>query len=386
MNSLAGGGMERAMLNLAKHYVDQGLSVDVLVASVKGPLMTEVPKSINLINLKSSKYKKVSIRIWLLKAMFRVEPRFLILFFIKKLPKAIKVIPALIDYLDDASPDVIFSTPTTANLSLIWAKTYCGYENKTIIREASNLTKEIQNKNTYFLRLARAFVQNWYNHADEVVCVSKGVYDDLHENYLIQKKKLNVIYNIIDVDMIEDKANSSEYDSLIEVFGDYILSAGRLEKQKDYEMLIRAFHVISDKSSVNLVIIGEGAERDKLEILIEELSLNNRVYLPGFFVNPYPFIKNCEVFALSSRWEGCPNVLREAMVLGKKIISTDCEGVSDILKGASSSVIPLHESYDFYANKLYDLAELKDGEIDINSASLIKHSKNLYNNLVLGEV
>jgi glycosyltransferase involved in cell wall biosynthesis len=332
MNSLSGGGMERAMLNLANFFIKQGASVDLLVASADGPLLSEIPESVNLINLKSSKAQYQSVRWWFLKAAILIEPRFLILIFIKKLPKAVKVIPGLVSYLKDSSPDVILSTPTTANLAVIWAKTYSRYDKKTVVREASTLTEEIQNKNSFFFRMIKQFVSKWYNHADTVICVSEGVKEDLSKNFLVQDEKLQAIYNILDVEKIKKKAALAENNSLIREYGDFVLSIGRLEKQKDFETLIRAFHLIVNNVSVNLVILGEGSERHNLERLIDELSLVDRVHLPGFFINPYPFISKCNVFALSSRWEGCPNVLREALVLQRKIISTDCpSGAKEIL-------------------------------------------------------
>jgi glycosyltransferase involved in cell wall biosynthesis len=333
MNSLAGGGMERAMLNLANFFVQQGANVDLLVASTKGPLLVDVPDSVNLIDLKSNRSDRLSIRWWLFKAAISVEPWFLVLIFIRKLPKAIKVIPALIGYLEKDSPDIILSTPTTANLALLWAKSYCGYNKKIVIREASILSKEIHNKTSIFFKLTKRFVRKWYNCADVVICVSDGVGEDLRKNFSVQKQKLHTIYNILDIDKIKKQSLSSEDDMLIRQYGDYVLSVGRLEKEKDYGTLIRAFHLIANDVSVNLVILGEGSERPKLEKLISELSLSHCVFLPGFFINPYPFIAKCEVFALSSKWEGCPNVLREALVLQRSIISTDCSsGIREILE------------------------------------------------------
>ena len=332
MNNLSGGGMERAMLNLAKFFIEQGASVDLLVASADGPLLSEIPEYVNLINLKSRKAQYQSVRWWFLKAAILIEPRFLILIFIKKLPKAVKVIPGLVSYIKDSSPDAILSTPTTANLAVIWAKTYSHYDKKTVVREASTLTEEIQNKSSVFFRMIKLFVGKWYNHADTVICVSEGVKEDLSKNFLVQDEKLQAIYNILDVEKIKKKAISSENNSQIKEYGDFVLSIGRLEKQKDFETLIRAFHIIVNNVSVNLVILGEGFERDNLERLIDELALADRVFLPGFVINPYPYIAKCKVFALSSRWEGCPNVLREALVLKRKVISTDCpSGAREIL-------------------------------------------------------
>ena len=383
MNSLAGGGMERAMLNLASFFVAQGASVDLLVASAKGPLLTEVPDSVNLIDLKSTKSRLESVRWWFLKAALKMELLFLVLLFLKKLPKAVSVIPGLVNYIKCSSPDMIFSTPTTANLAAIWAKSYCGYSKKIVVREATTLSKEVASKRTTFFRLIRIFVKKWYRYADVVVCVSDGVSRDLSKNFAVNKQQIRTIFNIIDIEQIMKKSVSSEHDFMISRYGDYILSAGRLEKEKDYETLIRAFHLISKNVSVNLVILGEGSERKKLMKLIEELSLSERVFLPGFKANPYPFISKCDVFALSSRWEGCPNVLREALILNKKIISTDCEsGVRDILGCEEfGSIVPIGDVEE-YSVKLKFLLESIESNHGLRVIELNSVSEKAYYNLM----
>ena len=384
INSLAGGGMERAMLNLANFFIQQGASVDFLVASAKGPLLAEVPDSVNLIDLKSNGSDRQSVRWWLLKAMISVDSWFLVLFFIRKLPKAIKVIPGLIEYMEESSPDIILSTPTTANLALIWAKSYCRYDKKIIIREASTLSKEIHNKTSIFFKLTKIFVQKWYNHADMVICVSEGVGEDLRKNFSVQKQKLHTIYNILDIDKIKKQSLSLENNELIHQYGNYVLSVGRLEKEKNYETLIRAFHLIAEDVSVNLVILGEGSERSKLENLVSELSLSRRVFLPGFFINPYPFIAKCEVFALSSKWEGCPNVLREALVLNRKIISTDCpSGVRELLDDGMLGKLVEVENINQYSVVLLNLIQDIRSEVSVVSDEMNELSVKLYGKIFL---
>jgi len=384
MNSLAGGGMERAMLNLASFFVAQGASVDLLVASSKGPLLTEVPDSVNLIDLSESKSRHQSVRWWLWKAAIKLDPMLFRLCFARKLPKAVKVIPALIEYLESNNPDSVVSTPTTANLSLIWAKSYIGYDSKTIIREASTLSKVISNENSMFFKLAERFVSKWYNNADAVICVSDGVSEDLAKNFLVRKSKLVTIYNIIDIDGIKKQSLSEESNSHILQYGEFVLSAGRLEKEKDYKTLIRAFHLISGDVSVNLVILGEGSERSTLENIVNELSLSDRVFLPGFFVNPYPFIARCEVFALSSIWEGCPNVLREAMVFNRKIISTNCpSGVNELLHGGEHGTLVEVGNVHQFSKALLKLIRNVRSEVDEVSSEINEQSVRLYSNLFL---
>ena len=83
-----------------------------------------------------------------------------------------------------------------------------------------------------------------------------------------------------------------------------------------------------------LIILGEGEDRPKLEALVRELGLEEDVALPGFVDNPYKYLKRAAVFVLSSRWEGLPTVLIEALALGTPVVATDCpSGPAEILKG-----------------------------------------------------
>ena len=228
---------------------------------------------------------------------------------------------------------MILSTPTTANLAVLWASKFCEFDNKVLVREATTLSCEIENNNSLFFKFVKGFVKKWYNRASTVICVSDGVRKDLQKKFLVEESILKVVPNIIDVDEIKRKANSKEHGSLIESCKPYVLSMGRLEKSKDFAFLINVFQSISNEINCKLLILGEGSERSMLEKLIRDLSLSDQVYLPGYVSNPYPIIKNCEVFALSSRWEGSPNVLREALIFNKKIISTDCDsGPKEILQ------------------------------------------------------
>ena len=380
MSSLSGGGMERAMLNLAGLYASKGMGVDLLVASEQGPLINEIPHKVNLVSLKSQPNRY---RLWLLKAAFLIDFSLFRLIFFRKLPKAVKVIPSLIQYLKQETPDLILSTPTTANLALVWSARYANYQGRVVIREATTLSQEIRHNPSLFFRVIRKFVTVWYNKADAVICVSKGVKEDLRNNFQADEIRMHVVQNYIDEKQLRYKADSDESRDIIKKYGNFILSAGRLEPEKNYDLLIRAFANIAGKVSHNLVILGEGSQRTHLEILAQELSLADRVFLPGYFVNPYPFIKACEVFALSSVYEGSPNVIREALILDKKIISSDCpSGVRELLDNGRFGVLVETDNENQYSDLLYALL---NGQIAVEHPSgnkLGDSTAKLYENIL----
>ena len=109
---------------------------------------------------------------------------------------------------------------------------------------------------------------------------------------------------------------------------------GRLQEQKDFPTLIRAFALVRQGRPCRLVILGDGGGRMGLLNLIDGLGLAGDVDLAGFQTNPYPFLARAALFALSSAWEGSPNALTEAMALGIPVVSTDCpSGPRELLDG-----------------------------------------------------
>lgn len=369
-SSLSGGGMERAMINVATFLSKEGATVDFLVASTKGPLLEEASKNTNLVDLSNKKGSKLSFRWWLAKSVLTVEPAFIMLLFIRKLPKSIKIIPSIVEYISQHSPDVILSTPTNTNMAILWAAHYCNFKKKIIVREATTLSQELERTQTTFNKFVKRLIPKWYNRSYAVIGVSSGVCQDLVKNFDIDNDRIRELPNLIDIDGINVRANSNEHEHLIDSYRPFILSVGRLDDTKNYEILIRAYKEIYKNTRCSLVILGEGPDRLKLEKLVSKLSLYDRVYLPGFYKNPYPFIKNCEVFALSSKQEGSPNVLREAQVLNKKIVSTDCSsGIHDILGDSKCARLAPVGDFKMLAQQILELMT----EENCNNSPLVEH-------------
>ena len=105
----------------------------------------------------------------------------------------------------------------------------------------------------------------------------------------------------------------------------FICAVGSLRLAKGFDILLSAFAQISDMS-LHLVILGEGALRTELEEQSRQLGIQSRVHMPGFVKRPADVISQAELFVLSSRWEGFPNVLLEALATGVPVVATDCDG------------------------------------------------------------
>ena len=190
--------------------------------------------------------------------------------------------------------------------------------------------------------LKKAFIQFVYRfflHRAEVINFnSREAALDFKKRFPIRDEKLSVIYNFIDVKKIRDLARrelSKEYRSFYRGF--VFITAGRLYPTKGHVHLLRAFKKVSEgNAAARLILLGDGPLRRTLSDVIRKLGLETRVLLPGFQKNPFAWIHRADVFVLSSKEEGFPNALLEAIALGKPVISTDCpSGPREMLAPAS---------------------------------------------------
>lgn len=187
----------------------------------------------------------------------------------------------------------------------------------------------------------RRFWHRWlsrlvYPLADRVIAVSQGVAEDLLDFAPALAGKIEVVPNPIDLDATRRMAREPVGQEAAAWFDRRVVVAvGRLHRQKGFDLLIRAFaEVLREGLDWKLLIVGEGPERGRLQRLVAELALEERVWLPGFIRNPYALMARSHLFVLSSRYEGLPTVLIEALALGLPVVAADCySGPREILGG-----------------------------------------------------
>jgi glycosyltransferase involved in cell wall biosynthesis len=268
-----------------------------------------------------------------------------------KVSRTILAIYSLRKYIESQKPHCMISMQYYANVVAIMARMISDQRVKVIVSERLALTPALLSggfktivKNAATLILMKII----YRYADAIVFNSH----DSEENFqkiMGNSPKSFVISNpVIDDEIVEKSSEEIEHRWFKYKGEPIVIGVGRLTRQKGFETLIKAFKIVNSEIPSKLVILGEGREKEELEDLVREFDLKERVWMPGFVENPYKYIARSDVFVLSSKYEGLPNALIEALALGIPCISTDCpSGPKEILlDGECGLLVPVgdHQS------------------------------------------
>ncbi|MGL5053560.1 MAG: glycosyltransferase, partial [Cetobacterium sp.] len=179
------------------------------------------------------------------------------------------------------------------------------------------------------------------NDYDNIVLISEDMKKEAEELFPFLSKKLVKIYNSFDIDDIEKKSLICLETDKEKMKDSYILAVGRLEEtQKDFTTLLKAYSLIKDLVDEKLYILGDGRHKNKLENLVVDLGIEDKVLFLGFKSNPYCWIKKASLFVHSSKFEGLPTVLIEALILRTPIVATDCPtGPREILEDGKNGAL-----------------------------------------------
>jgi glycosyltransferase involved in cell wall biosynthesis len=171
------------------------------------------------------------------------------------------------------------------------------------------------------------------------------VADDMRKTLGVARDRVEVINNPVVHDRVAAQAKAPFEHEWIGGPEPLIVAAGRLEPQKNYPNLLRAFAMLRQTRPAKLMVLGKGGELDRLTALARELGVAEHVCFYGFCANPYAVMARADVFVLSSDWEGSPNVLVEAMFCGAPVVSTDCpSGPRETLDGGVfGPLVPMND-------------------------------------------
>ena len=306
------GGTERVAVTIANAAALRGCDVHLVCGRAEGPYLDQVLASVTVVDLGVRRFR------WAL------------------LP--------LVRYLRRQSPRVTMAMLTQANLLTLVASLLSRYPGRLVVNERSTLSAAETDPVAAWQRVAPGLARRWYGRADAIVAVSLGVADDLVRRLGLPPQSVTVIPNPVDLEALRSQASQPcDHPWLAGGGPPLVLYVGRLSPEKDLATLLHAFSVVRRRIPARLLLLGEGPERHELQRLTDSLDLRAFVDAPGFVQNPYAYMARASLLVLSSRYEGWPNVLVEAMAVGCPVVATDCpSGPREILDGGSrGSLVPV---------------------------------------------
>jgi glycosyltransferase involved in cell wall biosynthesis len=204
-----------------------------------------------------------------------------------------------------------------------------------VVNEQNTISLTTQHTRRRRQRLVPTLIKHFYPWADYIIGNSQGVAADLGKITGLPAERIRVIYNPVVTPELQAKTQAPlQHPWFAPGQPPVLLAVGRLTQQKDFPTLIQAFAEVRRHQAARLLILGEGPDRPQLEGLIKTLNLEQDVALFGFVENPYAYMARAALFILSSRWEGLPTVLIEALFCGVPVVATDCpSGPREILAG-----------------------------------------------------
>jgi glycosyltransferase involved in cell wall biosynthesis len=308
--SYAGGGAERVALFLARTLAASGLHVDLVVACPHGELRDEPLPGVNKVELGAM--------------------------------TEILAAPAWVRYTRRVRPRCAMSMIHTANFSsALGARFNSSVPIIVNLRIALHCDPRAQ---WWFRKWFGFGTERFlYKRAARVVGVSQGVADEAAQVFKLPPDKVLSIPNprrSRDASMQIASEHEAWFDKPV------ILGVGRLAAQKDFATLLHAFAELTPGRALNLVILGKGPERTALETRARALGIADRVFFSGFVPNPEAYLRRARVFVLSSRNEGFPGALIEALEAGAAIVSTDCPfGPREVLdEGRWGRLVPVEDA------------------------------------------
>jgi len=303
--SLAGGGAERVFTTLLAHLDRTRFECHLGLLQDKGSYMRDVPADVRVHHLNISRVRYA--------------------------------LPGIIRLTRKLRPHVVLSTLGHLNLALILARPFLPRGTKLLIRESAIATSFLEDWMRH-PQLWKWLYRRLYKRADKVVCLSDSMVNDLVEHFDVPRAKLVRIYNPVDVKKVQEAADAAP--NPYAGPGPHLVAVGRLTRQKGFDVLLSALpRVLERVPNATLTILGQGPLETHLAEQAENLRLINKVAFLGFQENPWRYLKHADLFVLPSRYEGTPNILLEALVLGVPVVATDCPGGTREIQSRNPQIV-----------------------------------------------
>ena len=348
---LSMGGEERVLLNVLKNLVELNYDVDLLITWNHGEnnlFENEIPKKVNykfLFDNYNGKNK-------LIKEIYRIRAKAT---YLKKVEKIIK--EKKYDIVIDYSSNLLKYNNLDIKVPVFaWIHFSLTFGEKLSADKIEKYRKQ-------------------YKKYDKILAICDTMRDEFVEILGMDKNKVELVYNPIDLEAIRKKAENIDKNHENYLKQDYFLQVSRLTEQKQPEHLVDIYYKLKQQGiKEKLYFIGNGEKVELIKQKIKEYKLENDVILLGQIENPYPFFKNAKLFVHTGKYEGLPTVLLESLAFGTPVVAYDCPtGPKDILGKNSEygELIPLNDK-DTFVEKVYELMNKNEKYENYRKLSLVR--------------
>ena len=308
---LCGGGAEKVLVNLLNNLDANKYDITLQTIFGTGPNVKDIPNHVRLKYLFKKTFHGFS------KIMKIASPGLLYRWIVRE------KYDIEVAFIESSPTRIISACPHKGTKKIAWVHTTYTKDN-SIIRSYRNRSEAVKA----------------YNKFDHIAFVSENTLKAFRAMMPEVTVPMSVIHNVIDIDRTRQLAQEEcplECDhSLVNLY-----SVGRLTKVKGFDRLLSGLSKLLDEgiSNFHLYLLGQGEERNNLISLTESLGLNNHVSFLGYDTNPYRYAKQMDLFVCSSYIEGFSTAVSEAIMLGVPVLTTECSGMNEILKGGKYGLI-----------------------------------------------
>lgn len=309
MQSGEAGGVQRIMINLAKGFIAQGVNVTFLIGDAKGDMMQEIPACCEVIDFKKMTYRGDS--------------------------KLFGSLYGIYKYMRRHPGTIVLAAPGLAGTLMAFIKVF--FRKFKIVAIVDNRCTLLKDGSSYHI-LVYYLNKLFFRYLNAVVAAHTLAWKEQIRYYHIHPSKVYKIYHpLISRLIIENTVPETEHPFIKDRANGakLIIAVGRLVPEKDFTTLLKAFELVRKKKNLRLIILGDGPLKGELEKIRQTSMYAHEIDLFGYTNNVIGFMKNSDLFVLSSKEEAFGNVLIEAMSCGLPCVATDCAsgGPRDIMDG-----------------------------------------------------
>ena len=330
------GGAERIVTTIANHLPREKFEPKIMLLRKEGGYLEFLKEDVEIIDLKT--------------------------------PRIRHSLKPILKEIRKRKPDIVFSGFGEVNAYLaLFIKLFPKI--KFIARETNVVSQHVTRKEIRFF-------YKFYNNYHKIICQSDDMQNDLVESFKIKKEKIIKINNPVDFEFIEEKLeNSIKPDSFSDDFKN-VVAIGNLSSRKGFDNLLKVFSYLKNEK-IRLHILGDGKDKELLHQLKLDLELENVIF-HGQQKNPYQFLKFADLFVLSSRYEGFPNVLLEAGACGTYALANNCKGgINEIIQEKINGEISDIENHEEFAEKLKSVLKENYEKVQIRNSIKSRFSKEI---------